>query len=231
MNTINNKRILLASSTLFALFLVLTTFPAYSLAMTCGEGGCNTIYRNTYTPYTDSTENPAPEIVAISPSSSNLGVGVKNVTIVGEGFVPSSVVRINGANRATTFIDGAHLRVQITGNDTYKYFTEGGFFVTVFNKSPGGGYSNAVFFVINNPETGGNATNTEGQGSNFIDTVQDGEENLSTLASNAIFGTSGFLPSGLLQWIFFGILILIIVILVRRVHGAKEYHEAPLKHE
>jgi len=51
------------------------------------------------------------------------------------------------------------------------------------------------------------------------------------LAANAIFGDVGFLPSGLLQWILFAILVLIIVILTRRVFGgAKKYHQTPLKH-
>ena len=53
----------------------------------------------------------------------------------------------------------------------------------------------------------------------------------SSLASNAIFGSNGFMPSGILQWIFFGILILIVIILIRRVTGATDkYHAEPLKH-
>ena len=54
----------------------------------------------------------------------------------------------------------------------------------------------------------------------------------SDLASNAIFGANGFLPSGLVQWILFAIFILLVVILARKVFGAqKRYEEAPLKHE
>lgn len=56
-------------------------------------------------------------------------------------------------------------------------------------------------------------------------------EKYNDLAANAIFGHVGFLPSGLLQWILFAILILIIVILTRRVFGgSKKYHDTPLKH-
>jgi hypothetical protein len=52
------------------------------------------------------------------------------------------------------------------------------------------------------------------------------------LASNAVFGSNSFLPSGLIQWIFFAIIILLIVVLARKVFGAKEeYHSTPLKHE
>ena len=54
----------------------------------------------------------------------------------------------------------------------------------------------------------------------------------SGLAANALFGSSGFLPSGLLQWILFAIFVLLIVILGRKVFGAeKKYQESPLKHE
>ena len=52
-----------------------------------------------------------------------------------------------------------------------------------------------------------------------------------TLAASAIFGDSGFLPTGLVQWILVAILILLIVVLVRRVFGgAKSYFATPLKH-
>jgi len=54
----------------------------------------------------------------------------------------------------------------------------------------------------------------------------------SNLAASAIFGSSGFLPSGLIGWILFAIFILVIVILVRRIFGAKEaYEEAPMKYD
>lgn len=53
-----------------------------------------------------------------------------------------------------------------------------------------------------------------------------------SLVASAIFGSSGFLPSGIIQWILFAILVLSIVILVRKIYGADEaYHAVPLKHE
>jgi hypothetical protein len=52
------------------------------------------------------------------------------------------------------------------------------------------------------------------------------------LAANAIFGSNTFLPSGLIQWVLFAILILLIVILVRKIFGHEaKYHATPLKHE
>jgi len=56
-------------------------------------------------------------------------------------------------------------------------------------------------------------------------------EEESSVTANAIFGTNGFTPSGLIQWILLAILILLIVILVRKFTGAEDkYHSEPLKH-
>ena len=58
------------------------------------------------------------------------------------------------------------------------------------------------------------------------------EETNSELTANAVFGSDSFLPSGLLQWILFSILVLLIIILVRKMYGAdKRYHATPLKHD
>src|SRR3989338_8675309 len=52
----------------------------------------------------------------------------------------------------------------------------------------------------------------------------------SSLAANAFFGANSFLPTGLIQWIIFAILLLILIILIRKISGGeKEYHETPLK--
>src|SRR6185369_1177126 len=165
--------------------------------------------------------NPAPVINSLSPKGSNVGTGTKTITITGSGFIPSSVARINGSNRPTTFIDSTHLLMQITGNDTYLYRSNGGFFITVFNKTPGGGYSNAVFFTINKTAASSagtsNSNNANDTYSNFTD--ENGNSDISNLASNALFGANGLFPSGLIQWILFAILILLIVILVRKVYG------------
>ncbi len=67
--------------------------------------------------------------------------------------------------------------------------------------------------------------------SNQEDFESNDSEELSDIAGNAIFGTGGFAPSGLVQWILLGIFILLIVILVRKITGAEaRYHAEPLKH-
>ena len=60
---------------------------------------------------------------------------------------------------------------------------------------------------------------------------EESAEDSGNLATNAIFGSNGFMPSGLIQWILIAIFILLIVILVRRITGAEnKYHSEPLKH-
>jgi hypothetical protein len=191
---------------------------------------------------TNEISNPVPNVSSINPKSSNVGVGTKTITITGSGFVSNSVARVNGSNRPTTFIDASHLLVQITGNDTSAYRTNGGFFITVFNGTPGGGYSNAAFFTINTvvaPITNTNNNNspdtftdtTQTQTGNTVNTDPNANGNYSNLASNAIFGSNSFLPSGLIQWVLFAIIILIIVIIVRKIFGGRErYDEEPMKH-
>jgi hypothetical protein len=251
MKKINNKSIVFALITLAILALGLALVPFKGAA----AYGTNFIYQSPegnldQRPATP-VNNPRPGIGAISPSSSNVGVGTKTITITGNGFIPSSVARLNASDRPTTFIDSSHLLVQITGNDTYAYRTNGGFYITVYNGGPGGGYSNAVFFTVNdtvpapatgiNRNTGNNfsdynpapAVNYGNTPDNFTDTTQVNysDQAYRNLTSNAIYGSNTFLPSGLVQWVLFAIIIVLIVILVRRISGAREkYHEAPLKH-
>lgn len=54
----------------------------------------------------------------------------------------------------------------------------------------------------------------------------------SSLAANAIFGTNSLMPSGIIQWVLFAILVLLVVMLVRKIYGADQrYHAAPMKHD
>ncbi|HEV7424520.1 MAG TPA: IPT/TIG domain-containing protein [Candidatus Paceibacterota bacterium] len=240
MNKTNNKSIVLPLGILGILIFGLVVMPGVVSAQYNSPyfsyGAGNSSYTNNII-----QNNPEPVISSINPNSSNLGVGTKTVTITGSGFVPSSIARINGSNRSTTFIDSAHLLTQITGNDTYTYRENGGFFISVWNGAPGGGASNAAFFTIND----GSATNINNNngaymnnngGNSFTDTPQTGNGNstnngYSSLASNAIYGSNSFLPSGIMGWILFAILILIIVILARKIFsGERKYHSEPLKH-
>jgi ATP-dependent Zn protease len=70
-----------------------------------------------------------------------------------------------------------------------------------------------------------NATTTNNTGNNTNPTY-------GSLGANALVGSNnGFMPSGLLQWIIFILLVLALVFLWRYVHGSKEkYMLEPMKH-
>lgn len=225
MNKTNNNKIILGLEILSILVFSLLITPIKAFA----------------TPgYVD---NPTPYISSINPNSGNPNQGSNIViAITGNGFVPSSIARVNGSDRFTTFIDYSHILIRLNSNDTYN---TDGIYINVFNGFPGGGYSNAKLFTINNNNsattitkttttTENNTNNTNNTYSNTNQTknttTTDTNSNSSNLTSAAIFGSNSFLPSGLIQWILFAIIILLIVILVRKVFGAEaKYNEAPMK--
>ena len=248
MKNIKNKSINYGLKTLTILAFVFIFTPFNSvLAQSCGDGGCNTVFRTQSAPvYSDINNpytvapNPKPVIDSINPSMSNRGSSPKTITITGSGFIRGSIARVNDSSRVTTFIDDSHVLVGLTSSDMSR---NNGFFITVYNPAPGGGYSNAIYFTLNNVSGVNNNTNNGNvypatnnndstDGTTYSDTGTNNDNSGSELASNAIFGSNGFLPSGIIQWVLFAILILIIVIVIRRISGAKQnYEESPLKHE
>ena len=67
------------------------------------------------------------------------------VTLIGTGFFPGSVVRLNGTTLTTRYADSGHLdavvplgQIRIASATT----------ITVFNPAPGGGTSNSLAFTI-----------------------------------------------------------------------------------
>ncbi|MBI3426876.1 MAG: hypothetical protein HY011_28435 [Acidobacteria bacterium] len=94
---------------------------------------------------TINVNNPAPVIAAIIPNSIVAGSGEFTLTINGNGFLPASVVRWNGANRTARFVGGTQLAVQVPAADVANTGTAQ---ITVFNPVPGGGTSNAAVFTI-----------------------------------------------------------------------------------
>jgi hypothetical protein len=66
-------------------------------------------------------------------------------TANGNGFVSSSVVRWNGADRPTTYVSASQLRVSLSAADLAAI---GNAQVTVFSPAPGGGISAALPFTI-----------------------------------------------------------------------------------
>jgi hypothetical protein len=175
-------------------------------------------------------DNPTPVIDSITKSSA--GTEAQTITIKGYGFLPTSVAKVNGADYPTTFIDYSHLMLRLNGNTIYGADSV---FITVMNGAPGGGYSNAVELTNNAPlpapSASSNTSDSYAAPDASAENTNNGDENANTLASNAIFGANSLVPSGLIQWVLFGIVAMLIIIIVRKFLGASDrYHESPLKH-
>ena len=93
--------------------------------------------------------NPAPSVTSLTPSSMPAGSSSFTLTVNGTGFISSSLVQWNGANRSTTFVSGTQLRTTIAAADVALAGTAS---VRVFTPAPGGGTSSALTFTIT-PDT------------------------------------------------------------------------------
>src|SRR5690606_11356783 len=100
------------------------------------EGGVYT-YDN-FTRLSGAT-NPIPATTSLTPTSATAGGPGFTLTVNGSNFIAGSVVRWNGANRATTFVSATQLQAAIPASDIA---TAGTATVTVVNPAPGGGTSN-----------------------------------------------------------------------------------------
>jgi hypothetical protein len=89
--------------------------------------------------------NPTPSLSSLSPSSANAGSANLTLTVTGNNFVSSSVVRWNGSSRATTFVSSTQLQAAITSPDLAM---GGSFPVTVYTPPNGGGTSNSLTFAV-----------------------------------------------------------------------------------
>jgi hypothetical protein len=92
--------------------------------------------------------NPVPSLANISPNNTLAGSAGFTLTVNGSNFISGSVVRVNGANRTTTFVSNTQLTAAIPASD----LGVGALLsITVFTAAPGGGSSPAVTFTVNNP--------------------------------------------------------------------------------
>ncbi|MGH9849044.1 MAG: beta strand repeat-containing protein, partial [Blastocatellia bacterium] len=92
--------------------------------------------------------NPVPVITSLSPATVGAGGPAFTLTVNGTGFVPGSIVQINGENRQTTVVSATQLTVQITAEDIA---VSGSVAIRVFNPAPGGGTSNQAELTVINP--------------------------------------------------------------------------------
>jgi hypothetical protein len=87
---------------------------------------------------------PVPTLTSLTPAPAVAGLPA-TLTINGTGFVSSSVVRWNGANRTTTYVSATQVRINVPASDVASVGTAQ---LSVFNPSPGGGLSNLASLDI-----------------------------------------------------------------------------------
>lgn len=92
-----------------------------------------------------SGSNPVPTITSLSPNTRQAGLGAFTLTVNGTNFVSNSVVRWNGSDRTTTFVNGTQVTAAITAADVLVSGTAN---VSVFNPAPGGGLTSTLPFTI-----------------------------------------------------------------------------------
>ena len=95
--------------------------------------------------FISTVNNPVPTTVSISPDTKIVGDPGFVMTVNGTGFVANSVVRLNGSDRATTFVSDTQLTATIL---TSEMSSAGTLNITVFSPTPGGGTSNAQIFTV-----------------------------------------------------------------------------------
>jgi hypothetical protein len=113
-------------------------------------------YTLTATPTTGSSgtsatfdvSNPAPTLSSISPGTICAGGTGFTLSLNGSNFNASSVVKINGSARTTTFEDSANIIAEILASDIVNGGTPS---ITVFTPTPGGGTSSEVTLTVVQP--------------------------------------------------------------------------------
>ncbi|MBL8205914.1 MAG: hypothetical protein JNM09_16890, partial [Blastocatellia bacterium] len=92
--------------------------------------------------------NPAPTLTSLNPNSALIGSGSTTVTLMGASFRTNSVVRVNGIDRATTFLSATQLRIELSASELASSAT---LKLSVFTPTPGGGASAELNFTVGNP--------------------------------------------------------------------------------
>lgn len=111
--------------------------------------------------------NPVPTLTLISPSNKTVGGTDFTLTLTGTNFIPTSVVRVNGSDRTTSFayIDPTQVSVTIPASDL---LVAGSLNITVFNPAPGGGSSGALPLLVNSAPRSGSSGISPASGSVLI---------------------------------------------------------------
>ena len=116
-------------------------------------------------------QNPVPSITSLSPNQASSGGAAFTLTVNGNGFVPSSVVRWNGSARTTSYVSSTRLTASIGAADIASTGTAQ---ITVVSPAPGGGTSGVATFVVGPPPTLTVSATTVAPGARLTVTLTNG---------------------------------------------------------
>lgn len=91
----------------------------------------------------------APVVTSVDPATATVGSVGPSITVSGDNFVPRSIVQLDGAPLATTFVSATELRATVP---TSKLVAVGALRISVGTSPPGGGASREVTFSVVNPK-------------------------------------------------------------------------------
>jgi hypothetical protein len=97
------------------------------------------------TPVQLEVDNPPPAIGSVSPTSEVTGAASPVVTVTGTGFVPTTVIQVNGTGRTTTFLSSTQVSLALTTADLS---AAASLSLTAVNPAPGGGTSAAATVAV-----------------------------------------------------------------------------------
>jgi len=131
--------------------------------------------------------NPAPGTIHLSPSALPVGAtSPATVTVNGTSFVSSSVVNVNGAPRATTYVNATTLTFDATVADQA---TQGYLTITVTTPAPGGGVSTVASLIIQ-----------PGSATPFISSVTPNSFVVGSPDSSITVSGTGFTLNSVVRW-------------------------------
>ncbi|MFO0674839.1 MAG: hypothetical protein U0235_35350 [Polyangiaceae bacterium] len=93
--------------------------------------------------------NPGPSVTSLSPNTAYYGGADRKISVLGTGFVPTSTVRVDGADVTTIYASPTQLDAIVPAATLASLGTRG---VSVHTAGPGGGdSSSATLFVVCDP--------------------------------------------------------------------------------
>lgn len=163
----------------------------------------------------DPDEAAVPEVTSITPKKATVGSVGPSIVVSGNNFVPRSIVQLDGAPLATSFVSAKELRATIPSGKLAVVAT---LRISVGTAPPGGGASKEVVFSVENPApdltalsplsvlAGAGDTKLDVTGASFVTgskivfggadlvTTWNGSTSLSATIPASLLATSGSVP-------------------------------------